>query len=711
MKKIFILVLALTAWAMASAINTVKVTVAMNSLATSFQITPLEGQSQPTVTEVISREFEMDVVPGKNYKLKTYNKNNVWLGSIVLKFDFEDSESTIAIFTPSVKIKNTDWTLGRDCSAEISLETSEFEPRSIETSQELGYLTFPAVRSDVYTITGKPSATRASEGFMDVIASDPVTYNRTINLSFPLGYEYSLTVPTGAKAIVATKLRHYMPFAEVEPEFTKTNAGGTTTLTYRLAEKGVYNYRVRYADPATGKEYTTVAAKFVMPSESTSKEISKSFIAGNPDPKTVVSDPTANSGYNVADIFLNADYRGMMPLRTGEKKQIVSLRNWQITDNVTNNYFFEPDFRYSALDLDGQPTQSVISVDENGLVTALGKGTAILLVTYDALYPEGQIGGPFFGAIEPENTGVIVVTVDGGSSVSPNTLINETLNADYYSQRLSDLKLDAELDVLYYSDGPATYTFFPERVADVQLSSPTLDSGSVSYSGFSQNGVKKNTDGSYTITLSPGRNIVQMTDTEGRSAYQVIRAKKCTFEISNLSRPGSSPAPGDEVAVRVDGVQHPANKLAAVYNMNATVEFTSPSGEKLQGAPNQYQFASNQAARTITVTIPANWDTNKDFTLTDGAIFCGNYGNLYGSHRLVSVEHGRNVNFTAEQRYAYFGRIPSVTLYHAPNGIEDVSIDADLQAHTSIYDLMGRRLERISAPGIYVVNGKKVWVK
>ena len=41
-------------------------------------------------------------------------------------------------------------------------------------------------------------------------------------------------------------------------------------------------------------------------------------------------------------------------------------------------------------------------------------------------------------------------------------------------------------------------------------------------------------------------------------------------------------------------------------------------------------------------------------------------------------------------------------------GVENVEVE---NASNVIYDLTGRRVEEIAAPGIYIVNGKKVLVK
>ena len=51
----------------------------------------------------------------------------------------------------------------------------------------------------------------------------------------------------------------------------------------------------------------------------------------------------------------------------------------------------------------------------------------------------------------------------------------------------------------------------------------------------------------------------------------------------------SSFKPGDKVEVSFSTVYHPANKLAGIYNMSASLGYTEPA---LSGAANQYAFAS-----------------------------------------------------------------------------------------------------------------------
>ncbi len=668
MKKFYTLFLtALLAGSAAWAADPVNVTVTMNTRATQFELVPLENQSVPEVSPAGTRKFEFQAVPDTKYKLIALDSNKKNAGSIVLTFDPDNT--AISIFNPSVVVKNTGWAAVTDYDISVSLSDKSGASRVIEASTELGNLTFPAVSGDTYSVIVNPSETRATEGYLPYFASEPLTFNKTINCTCPMGYEYALTVPKGAKTGVYSKIRHFLPFNEIEPASVKDNGNNTETYTYTLGEKTAYSYRVKYAD------CTTVAEKFTMTAARTEKEITLETLQGIDGPKTVIEDPTANGGYNVSDIFLNADHRGTMQLTAGQTQQIVSLRNWEIVDGITSNYFIEPDYHFTVVGLDGKPASDVISVDEKGVITAKAAGHAIVLVTYDALYAPNQLGGPLFGAIEPQNTGVIVVSVDThASSLKPNTTINTGLNADLIANRTAGTNLDAELDVLYFLNDAATYTFAPEDVAEVLVASPSFTDGTAAYSGFKSEGVTKNDDGTYTLTLPAGRNIVMLKGTDGKDAFQVIRARKLSYTVTNTTTEGAEAVPGDVLSVLIDGIYHPCNKLAGVYNMSATTQLSLSDGTTAKSKANQYMFASNAAGRTISVTIPADWDTEKDFTVTGGAIMCGGFGNPYGGHRDITYTAGKNPNFTALQHKAYFGSLPELVLYKGVTDIPDENL-------------------------------------
>lgn len=74
-------------------------------------------------------------------------------------------------------------------------------------------------------------------------------------------------------------------------------------------------------------------------------------------------------------------------------------------------------------------------------------------------------------------------------------------------------------------------------------------------------------------------------------------------------------------------------------------------------------------------------------------------------YKVKSIEGNENYQDIIEQHYTM-----TVTYEPIVDGIDTVVTDAPA-SRTGIYDLQGRRLQSITQPGIYIVNGKKVLVK
>lgn len=213
----------------------------------------------------------------------------------------------------------------------------------------------------------------------------------------------SITVPSDATVFVGSKgKKHYVPFTEIQSAGTKDNQDGTRTYYFDLTDKNTYNYRI------SGEDYITYAGTFKKTAD-WSMTVSKEDLQPQGKDKTTIDhDVKSNNGYNVADVYLNINPQGYLKLgQAGDTYQLVNLRNWEAVDNTSNNYFIEPDYHYAVLDLNGQADTSVVEVSDAGLLTAKSQGTAIVLVTYDAININAAVGGPFFGAIWPENTGVL----------------------------------------------------------------------------------------------------------------------------------------------------------------------------------------------------------------------------------------------------------------------------------------------------------------
>lgn len=95
---------------------------------------------------------------------------------------------------------------------------------------------------------------------------------------------------------------------------------------------------------------------------------------------------------------------------------------------------------------------------------------------------------------------MIVVTVGAdGSAIQTNMTINEGMNASI--EKLVGDTLDAEHDPLFYAGSSgASYTFTPESGCTVTVNRPVVGTKTVSYQGFTGEGVTVNEDGSVTLT-------------------------------------------------------------------------------------------------------------------------------------------------------------------------------------------------------------------
>lgn len=579
----------------------------------------------------------------------------------------EDNKQTFELCTVTAGPNNSGWMLDTDYTISQSAVSREGVVRvnTSGTSATANKITFLMHIGDTYTVEYIPSEEQKEEGYMVYTAIVTVT-NSTANVSgsIPMGRVYSITIPKEADLFVGKKYAHYVAFSEIEPSSVK-EADGKKEYEFFLANSQTYNYRV--SQP--GK--LTTAAIFTMSSSLDPLEITEETLNID-DPKRIDHDVKSNEGLNVGDILLNINAQGHLKLNQGDEYRLISNRNWQLSDNSTNNYFIEPDFYYTVVNENGTVDNSVVTVDSKGKVKAIGKGTAIVLVTYDAIYlPEDGTnkdkaywGGPFFGAIWPENTGVFMVTVNGeNTSITSHITINESLNSN--ALKLAGDAVDAEHDVFYYLNDTEgyDYTFTPEGTNTVTLAQPIVGEMMTNYNGFSTNGVTKNADGSYTIRLIHGRNIVKLTDINGNSEYQVFTAKPVSMEIRNTTNPGEKLQRGDKVSVVFNGFFHPANKLAGIYNMSAYVQYNGiPNGTDLILTGNQYAFGSTESAQTATFVIPQDWDTTQEFALTSGVIQVNGFGDPIGNHRNTSPDFGRNANMTAVAHKTYFGSIPSTTI-------------------------------------------------
>lgn len=677
----------------AISVSATNLTVKMNSVS---QLMTMKSKTTGQIVEAGSPDkyiYNFDATPGE-YVLTGYAKDGTTVNGTIEVCVGDSATQQITVLTLTAYATNRDedgntWVYGDDYTLNVKVNSREGvnHPVTIGNSTTAGRKTFLALNGDSFYAEFAPAEKRRAEGYVSYFRSNTLTGNINVSASIPKAEDFVIKVPKEAEFQLNMKFAHFVDFTPVNAESIVAE-GDTTIYNYRLALGQVYNYRTRIPGKMTLGGYFTMSSK-----EANRPKLvfTTSDYEGNP--LQVNHSADANQGYETGDIFVNINPQGHLKLRQGDTFKAHAMRTWQLTDSQTNNYFIEPEFHYTVIGLDGKPDNSVISIESDPSsawadLKAIGQGTVIVLVTYDAIklnmYNNSTIrdymGGSFWGAIWPENTAAYVVTVGGTeSSVVPNMMINEAYNDG--AKKLAGKYVDSEHDVFYYLDTEegAKYTFKPEGVASIQIAYPTIGERMATYTGFSTEGVTRNDDGTYTLLLKHGRQIVRLTDASGNSTYQVMTAKKCHREIINATRADSKIfQPGDNIKIQYSGLFHPANKLAGIYNMSAYVTYNGvPNGSSLILGAGQYTFGSAPAAQAVTVSIPSDHDvaTTPEIKMTEGVIQVNGFGDPIGNHRNIDAEAGRSPNFTAIPHKTYFGYVPELSFTLSPYKLFDIRLE------------------------------------
>ena len=603
--------------------------------------------------------YEFLTAPGTyTYEARdTVRGSEYLLGTGTLTVTEGTGEQTFELYLVYVYAVKDGWTAD-DFTTEVKAADGTVmtpgEPHQFASYVGYPYLMVPGT----YTWSIQPSEARAAEGYQATrpasqklkAASGAALWSATptqiVNTDF--------VVPKGAHVVMTDIPSTTYGQGMLIPGDADLTGDDSDVYTFRLVAGNSYIYR------ATGDGLVTNASMFKSTGATTRYDLTKTMTG---DPKVILRDEKSDA----ADIRLNGvDYTGSVALTVGGMKQLRPLRMFQIANNSytgTRGSTLEPVFHYTALDVDGT---NVVSVDDSGRITANSAGTAIVLVTYDAMYVADSgwsiNKNKTFGAIWPENTGVVVVEVGKNAAAGPDA--NMTINNG--DRKVAGNKLDAEADVLYYTgDDGCQYTFRPAAGSTVTLLRPTLTETAMTYTGgFGTDGVTTK-DGDVTLTLTEGKNIVKISK-DGADTYQVITVKKAGVVITNKTDPTRDILPGDTVTVQLTGVYHPANTMANLYCLYAYVSYTDPgSDDTVTGYKDLFQRhlfdrADGNDCRTVEVKIPADWDADEPYVLTDGVLnFYGN-GKDIGSHRNSLPDLSTNV--PNSYRSFALGALPDITI-------------------------------------------------
>ena len=192
-------------------------------------------------------------------------------------------------------------------------------------------------------------------------------------------------------------------------------------------------------------------------------------------------------------------------------------------------------------------------------------------------------------------------------------------------------------------------------------------------------------------------NAVKVVYTDANSASEAIRPLVLPFVPENKL---TTAAPASYGAV--DGV----NTLTLSYTAAAanTPMFVVAGGEPVTASASNVQIA-----------VSSKEDMTTDYLLAsyvETGYKIGTYVKGSGDKYTKSIQTGTLAPFAMNIK-ALPGTSSSasniVLYYDVASGIED--IDADGDGEKVIYDLTGRRIDEITAPGVYIINKKKVIVK
>ena len=689
-KFFFCAILGMTTVLTAMATN-VKVT--MNAISTTMTVAEKTSGDAVEVGEPVNREYSFDAAAG-TYVLTAYDTDSTTVNG-TLEFTVGDDSLALSVFTITAYATNSGWEYGTDYTINYQIISKFGEQMAVVMgdSKTAGRKTLLALNGNSYYLDYVPSPARVAEGFTTGYKNGTVTFNASAQMAVPTATVASVTAPAGATVFVGRKTAHYVPFVPVVEDSVKSN-----THYFTIAAGMDYNYRVNKAGKLTqGGIFNSNAADIVVTDADMDAK----------SPNWIDHDVTSNGGYNVADIFLNINEQEHLKLNAGDSFDLLTLRNWEIINTITANYFIEPDYHYFVTDLNGQASNSVVTIDADGTLHAVANGTAIVTVTYDAIHLPGMAGGDYWGAIWPENTGVFVVTVgQAETGIELGMTINETNTTKY---KLAGTAYDADFDVLYFSDTTTyvNYTFHPTNVQSVQVAYPTIGVNAATYCGFGSEGVSYNSaTGEYTVQVRFGRQIVKLTNASGQSEYQVLVGKPVHIEAIAQGREQTGNfQPGDKITVQLSGLFHPANKLAGIHNFSATTIYKHEDTE-LKSASNQYTFCSAPTAQAITITLADTFDVaaaNNEYILDNGIIKVGGFGDPIGNHRNTSKQFGRSPNFNAISQSAIFGQLPDITLALRERPAKNLQINVTpADAAVTLTDFAGTVLT--ATEGVYALT-------
>ena len=443
-----------------------------------------------------------------------------------------------------------------------------------------------------------------------------------ITIKVPYRNPKTVITTTGATAKLFKYQNNYFVHTVYEPLAIVDNGNGTST--HYFAADGGLSYRVSMDGKITKAGYIkTGNSVTVLHTEDDNLPTDRTDYFTETTDGAIVGDDS---------LLLNINQQNHLSLEIGEAKTIKAYRTWQIIDLTYNNHIIEPDFHFNILSgedvisLEAIPNQPTTNGSGNWQkLIAIGEGTAIVEVTYDAIEITGSSFDGLYGASDPARCGLFVVTVGADAPGVDFGIESKSSAGSMVYAEANKKPWDSEFDTLY---------FFGEN-GEIKLS-PSFAQGNITEVAVSGDKgesytVLEGTNGVYTAPIVSGNNIIRVT-TDSGIAYKIVRGDKVELKVKNNTHPGKPVNTGDEVSLTLVGVHTPIPKIAGTYNPGYKNNTDGDGGvhlhysygeETIKSEGKQYNFSKE--GTTVKFTVPENSEET-EFTLTGGYIGLGVIG-------------------------------------------------------------------------------------
>ena len=364
------------------------------------------------------------------------------------------------------------------------------------------------------------------------------SFNLSDRGKYTMGKKAKVTfnVPQGAKLKVQRLVKFYWPISEYPTTFVETKDGYDVYEAYVSVESdATLQYEV------TKEGFAKKADIF----KANAGTVTVESLKENSSVLTSVGHPNENS------LITNINARKFLELEVGEAKDLWFSRAWQAINTITDNQYVNPENHFYILEGDS------VKIDEYGVVTGVKKGVSVIAMTYDAL----EYYGETYKAVDPDKIAVFVVSVGGSSEGIDNGIDISDFDTFYI---VSNLKIDGVGETKLNSSYKYTFTPKAESGDEIKVAVANVY-GYPTPAMSAWKEYSRNSDGSFTVELTKGRNIVRIKAGSAED-YYVLNASETDVTVENVTDPGNKIESGETVRVSYSNLITPVPKLGAVYN-------------------------------------------------------------------------------------------------------------------------------------------------